>query len=137
MWTLHDPIYYPIVSWWEYDFRYRDDVKVSVGTLVKEEREKSNVMEGRITDIRRKAACLALFEELEIGEEVEVVTKEHEVPSTFKLKIMSKRETSIGRPFHYGARFILSNDSERSEYERFLDFWKNERRDKIKQKFQE
>lgn len=30
MYILSSPIYYPRVSWWEYDFRYRDDLKIKV-----------------------------------------------------------------------------------------------------------
>ena len=30
MYTLSSPIYYPMVKWWIYDFRYRNDVKILV-----------------------------------------------------------------------------------------------------------
>ena len=42
--SLWSPIFYPIVSWWEYDFRYRDDLKVKV-------KLNNKVFDGRLTAV--------------------------------------------------------------------------------------
>lgn len=130
MWTLHDPIYYPIVSWWEYDFRYRDDVRVKVSTSEQKE------LDGRLTDIRRQAGCLSLFESLRVGDELELTSIDGLSFRKFIVRIMSKRETSFGRPLNYGVKFVLGDSQERLDFDKFCDFWKNERKDKIRQKFQ-
>jgi ribosomal protein S1 len=65
MYFLSSPIYYPRVSWWEYDFRYRDDLKIEVKSF-------EDVIDARLTDLRRQAGCVAIFEELKIGQEIKV-----------------------------------------------------------------
>ena len=127
-WVLHDPIYYPIVSWWEYDFRYRDDIKVEV-------KHDEKTYEGRLTDLRRKSGCLSLFEEVEVGEELEVNPVDGHSLSSFKLKVMSKRETSVGRPFNYGVKFVFNSNTDKQEFQSLYHFWKNERKVKLQQKF--
>lgn len=131
MWALHDPIYYPIVSWWEYDFRYRDDVKVRAKL------DGNKEVEGRLTDIRRKAGCLSLFEEVAVGDEIEVTSIDGLSLRSFRVKVMSRREISFGRPLNYGVKFLLDDAGEREDFDKFYDFWKNERKDKIRLKFQE
>lgn len=130
MYILHTPIYYPIFNWWEYDFRYRDDIKVEVKT------QGGDIFQGRLSDLRRSAGCLALFKELEVADELEVKSIDGEGFDFFNLKIMSKRETSVGRPFNYGVSFILKTDQERQKYKDFIDYWNNERKNKMRMKFQ-
>lgn len=129
MWILYNPIYYPIVSWWEYDFRYRDDVKV----MVKLPNEKE--VEGRLTDIRKEAACLCLFDDVRVGEEVLITSIDGLSLRKFRLKIMSKRQTLFGRPLDYGGKFLLGDSDERKDFNQFYDFWKNDRKDKMRLKF--
>jgi len=110
---MFTPVYYPIVSWWEYDFRFRDEVRA---TIIKAERE----IEGRLSDLRRKAACLQSFEELNVGEQLKLALP-HE--RSFEVEIMSKRRPSLGRPTVYGVRFLLNHENE-SEYHLFCEEWK-------------
>ena len=58
MYTLSSPIYYPMVKWWIYDFRYRNDVKIFVYQFSDTRKEKK--INGRLTDVRRGAGCIAL-----------------------------------------------------------------------------
>lgn len=122
LWT---PIYYPIMSWWEYDFRYRNDLKVKA--IIDTEK-----IEGRLTDLRKGAGCVSLFKELKVGEYVHV---ELEDGKSFKVEIMSKRYYSLGRPLSYGVRFDLNEESEREEFQLFSTFWRNNRKKKRKEKF--
>ncbi len=62
MYKLYGPIYYPLVNWWEYDFRFRSDVKVLVSL------PDQAMVEGRLTDLRRKAGCVVLFDEMHVGD---------------------------------------------------------------------
>lgn len=122
LWT---PIYYPIMSWWEYDFRYRNDLKVKAIVDAQE-------IEGRLTDLRKGAGCVSLFKDLKVGEYVHVELKDGK---SFKVEIMSKRYYSLGRPLSYGVRFELIEESERDEFRKFSKFWRNNRKKKRKEKF--
>lgn len=127
---LSSPIYYPRISWWEYDFRYRDDVKIKVAV------QEHKGIEGRLTDVRRGAGCVALFEELDIGTIVEVDIDLEEIDVELKGEVMSKRQYSVGRPWRYGVRFILDDQSEEA-YEKFSHFWKKHKHSKMVSKFGE
>ncbi len=117
------PVYYPIVSWWEYDFRFRDEVKAQV---LKGE----SSFEGRLSDLRRKAACLQCFDELNVGE-ILTLTLPHE--RSFEVEVMSKRRPSLGRPTIYGVRFILTSDNS-GAYELFCREWRSDKIEKRKMK---
>ena len=122
LWT---PIFYPMISWWEYDFRYRNDLKVKAIVDAQE-------IEGRLTDLRKGAGCISLFKELKVGEYVHI---ELEDGKSFKVEIMSKRYYSLGRPLSYGVRFELVEESEKQEFRLFSKFWRNSRKQKRKEKF--
>ena len=65
-----------------------------------------NSFEGRITDIRRNAACLTAFEKLPIGAKVVIRIAENENNAlTIEGKVVSTRETSLGRGFHVWSKF--------------------------------
>lgn len=128
MYSLFSPLYYPIVSWWEYDFRYRDDVKV----LVYHDDEK---VEGRLIDVRRGAGGICLFNDIPVGEKIVVETIESAKFFRIPGIIFSRRQYSIGRPKVYGIRFALENDADRNDFRNFCDNWNSDRRRRKKQKF--
>lgn len=123
LWT---PIYYPIVSWWEYDFRYRHDVKIKIIFA-------GETSEGRLNDIRRGAGCVVAFKNIGIGEPLQVELEEGKV---FKVEIMSKRYYSLGRPLSYGVRFDLTEETDRINYDNYCLKWKRERKRKRMAKFE-
>lgn len=120
---MFTPVYYPIVSWWEYDFRFRDEVKAQI-------LKGSSSFEGRLSDLRRKAACLQSFEELNVGEQFTLMLP-HE--RSFEVEVMSKRRPSLGRPTIYGVRFILTGDNTHA-YELFCEEWRLDKMEKRKMK---
>lgn len=128
LWT---PIFYPIVSWWEYDFRYRDDLKVQVHW-------NDEKFEGRLTDLRRNAGCVASFKDLKLGEKIQIHPFQDFDKVAFDAEIMSKRKYSIGRPFNYGVKFSVYDMKDATAermYKNFCSFWKDERKNKLKKKF--
>lgn len=125
---LLSPIYYPRVSWWEYDFRYRDDLKVKF-----KYQEKKH--EARLTDLRRNAGCLSSFEEIVVGDKVEISASNGVREFNFYVEIMSKRRYSIGRPSSHGVRFIFNDDYPESEHDEFHNYWVNEKVFKKKTRF--
>ncbi|MDO9183979.1 MAG: hypothetical protein Q7U04_16300 [Bacteriovorax sp.] len=128
MYILSSPIYYPRVSWWEYDFRYRDDLKITVKVLEAE-------YVARLTDLRRLAGCVALFEELKLGDEIILHTKVDDVSVTLRGQIMSKRRDLIGRPLIYGVQFKFDSRSNKKRYIQLFRLWKKDKHSKRKLKF--
>ena len=121
MYFLFSPIYYPLVRWWEYDFRFRDDFKIKV--LV----DKQN-LEGRLTDLRWGAGCIALFRKYEKGTFIIVRLDDFPQMDAIKAEIVSRRQYSLGRPYTYGVRFALSSPINRKNYQNLVKYWKSRRR---------
>lgn len=128
MYMLYSPIYYPRVSWWEYDFRYKDDLKIKVNYL-------EHIYEARLTDLRRQAGCVALFEELKLGDEVIINATSGEDINILRGIVMSKRKDIIGRPIIYGVGFKFDNRRNKRRYQNLVKMWKKEKNNKMKMKF--
>ena len=128
MYILSSPIYYPRVSWWEYDFRYRDDLKILIN-------HNDQDFEARLTDLRRYAGCVALFEELKLGEEIMINAKVVDVSVKLKGQVMSKRRDLIGRPLIYGVKFKFDSRSNKKRYVQMVKIWKKQKNNKMKLKF--
>ncbi len=129
MYIISSPIFYPRVRWWEYDFRYRGDLHVNVDT------DDRNIR-GRLSDLRRGAGCLILFESLPINHTLEI--KADSVSEEIKLKatIVSKREYSLGRGFKYGIRFIFKDKEAGKVFQHFSHFWRINNKAKLEAKFE-
>ena len=128
MYILSSPIYYPRVSWWEYDFRYRDDLKIFIT-------QNDQDVEARLTDLRRYAGCVALFDELKLGEEITINAKVDDVSVRLKGQVMSKRRDLIGRPLIYGVKFKFDSRSNKKRYVQMVKLWKIQKNTKMKLKF--
>lgn len=128
MYLLSSPIYYPRVSWWEYDFRYRDDLKISVKVHEAE-------YDARLTDLRRYAGCVALFEEVKLGDDIMINAKVDDVSLNLRGTVMSKRKDLIGRPLIYGVQLKFDSRSNKKRYVQLVRLWKKEKNNKRKLKF--
>ena len=116
IYLVSSPIYYPWFNWWEYDFRYRNDLKAYVTF--------QNIShEARVTDIRRNAACITLFEKLPIGSTVIVSMQENKNTLNIEGKVISVRVTTLGRGFTYGVSFMWENDLTREYYGQMKKSW--------------
>lgn len=124
---LYSPLYYPIVNWWEYDFRFRNDLIASVDF-------ENKPFEARLIDLRKDAAGLLAFKDFEIGVDISIKA-ECEVDTSFRAKIITKKRNIIGRPFIYGVKFYIENDEVRLEYRKLQNFWNSERKNKQQQRF--
>lgn len=127
---MSSPLFYPRVQWWEYDFRYRGDLKSII--KIQEKSYKS-----RITDLRRGAACVESFENIALNEEVLIEYNNHD--SHFELcgVVKTSKEIIQGRPIRYGVEFYLRNDKEKENYNGLLNVWNNTNRLKIRRKFED
>lgn len=129
MYFLYSPIFYPNVSWWEYDFRYRNDINTMV--KVNDEDEK----EGRLIDLRRGHGGLSFFGQLEVGDKIVLKPEYNELDKEFRVEVMSKRQHSIGRPYTYGLKFHFDSSEEQKDFVKFQKFWQFERKHKKLSKF--
>ncbi len=127
MYMLSSPIYYPRVSWWEYDFRYRDDLKILIKAQDKE-------IDARLTDLRRQAGCVAIFEELKLGTEIQIIAKVENTSVILRGLVTSKRRELLGRPIIYGLQFKFDSRSNKKRYEQLEKLWKSDRKFKRKLK---
>ena len=130
VYILSSPLYFPRINWWEYDFRYRNDVKITV-------KNQDDEYEGRLSDIRRGAGCVALFQQLKIGTTCFIKVKDDNEKDSFRfeVEVMSKRSYSVGRGYNYGVRLVLSTQDEKNAYNDFLKEWNQDRKFKKKLKF--
>jgi hypothetical protein len=117
MYQLSSPIYYPRFNWWEYDFRYRDDLKIKV-------KNEESEHDARLTDLRRHAGCVALFEEINIGKEIVVSAKIENESVNLRGIVMSKRRELLGRPYIYGIQFKFDSKTNKKRYSHLMKLWK-------------
>ena len=121
MYFLFSPIYYPMIRWWEYDFRFRDDLKIKILMDGKE-------MEGRLTDLRRGAGCVALFDKYNHGTLLTIELEEFSGIKPIKAEIVSRRQYSLGRPYTYGVRVFFHSPKEKENYNDLVKYWRIRRR---------
>ncbi len=125
---ISSPLYFPRVNWWEYDFRFRADIKCWAEIDGKQVR-------GRLSDLRRGAACLELFDHMSIGNQVQINIEILNQNFTLFAEVRSKRETIIGRSIIYGVKFV-NNDLEQKQRLKFLtNYWRESKKIKIRNKF--
>lgn len=122
------PVYYPRVNWWEYDFRFRADIRCWVEYDGKQFR-------GRLSDLRREAACLELFTSIGVDQTVQINLEILNQNFVLNAEIKSRRETIAGRALIYGIKFV-NTDLEQSQRLKLLtNYWKESKRLKIRSKF--
>jgi hypothetical protein len=126
MYELSSPIYYPRFNWWEYDFRYRDDLKI----LVKPINQNDDEYKARLTDLRRYAGCVALFEELKPGEEILISVDINGESVKLRAIVMSKRRELLGRPYIYGIKFKFDSRTNKKRYTQLKLIWNKEKASK-------
>ncbi len=127
---MNSPIYFPMVRWWEYDFRYRHELKIMA---VYNEKK----MVGRLTDLRRMAGCVVLFDELSVGDTLNLYLENDNLDekNCYRVEIVSKRQYSIGRGYLYGIRFIFQTRDEKKILKTLFKEWRKESSLKNKMKF--
>lgn len=125
---ISSPLYYPRVHWWEYDFRFRADIRCTVEV-------DGHQYKGRLSDLRRGAACLELFHHAAVGQPIQINLEILNQNFTLHADVRSKREPIIGRSIVYGVKF-LNSDLEQKQRLKFLtNYWKESKKIKIRNKF--
>ena len=122
---MSSPLYYPRVSWWEYDFRYRGELK-GKGHF-------SGVdFNLRLSDLRRNCASIIVFEPLPLGGDISIDILFGD--KCYKLKgiIKTLREVIPGRPITYGVVLDEGFGEEKSELRKL---WHKKKKANLRQKF--
>ncbi len=116
---LSSPLFYPRVRWWKYDSRFKEELKISIKIGAKE-------FDGRLTDLRRRAGAIILFEELSLGQRGQLLIFLEGCDFTFNFEVHSKKEYLKGRGVTYGISFILKSSQQVNDYELIKDTWHND-----------
>jgi hypothetical protein len=125
---ISSPLYYPRFHWWEYDFRFRADIRCWVEMEGKQYR-------GRLSDMRRGAACLELFNQISIGQPMQVSVEILNQNFMLMAEIRSKREPIIGRTIIYGIKFINSDLEQQQRLKFLTNYWNETKKIKVRNKF--
>lgn len=125
---ISSPLYYPRFHWWEYDFRYRTDLKCQVDA------EGLHSI-GRISDMRRGAACVELFKSMTVGQRIQISLEILNQSYTLFAEVRSKREPIIGRSTIYGVKFISTDLEQRQRLKFITNYWNESKKIKIRNKF--
>ena len=128
--AMNTPLYYPRVHWWEYDFRYKGDLKVFVPI------EGTNV-EGRLFDLRKEAGCITLFQKIKIGEKKLINLNFSDTDYSFRIEVVTAKNNSIGRGYIHGVKFLLTNEQEKNKFKLLANSWQKLVKEKIREKFNE
>ncbi len=129
MYQMSSPIFYPRVQWWEYDFRYRGDIKIKV---LRNE-EESNA---RMSDFFYDVGCIESFKDFKIGETIDVVFKYESYHLNLKSTVKTIRKIIPGRPIRYGVKFSLPDEQTKHDLKMMRKLWVNYKNVKFREKFQ-
>jgi hypothetical protein len=125
---VSSPLYFPRVHWWEYDFRFRADIRCWV------EIDNQQYM-GRLSDLRRGAACLELFQHTTVGNPVLIHLEVLNQNFTLHAEVRSKREPIIGRSIIYGIKFVNFDLEQKQRLKLLTNYWRESKKIKIRNKF--
>jgi hypothetical protein len=125
---ISSPLYYPRVHWWEYDFRFRADIRCFVEIDDQQFR-------GRLSDLRRGAACLELFQNIHVGHPIQINLEILNQNFTLFAEVRSRRETIVGRSIIYGLKFVNSDLEQRQRLRLLTNYWNESKKIKIRNKF--
>jgi hypothetical protein len=125
---ISSPLYYPRFHWWEYDFRFRADIRCYVEINGQQSR-------GRLSDLRRGAACLELFTQAQVGDQVLISVDLLNQTFSLYCEIRSKREPILGRSVIYGIKFIITDLEQKQRLKFLTNYWNESKKIKIRNKF--
>lgn len=125
---VSSPLYYPRVHWWEYDFRFRADIRCWADI-------DGHQYRGRLSDLRRGAACLELFHHMPINHQVQINLEVLNQNFTLFAEARSKREPIIGRSIIYGIKFVNNDLEQKQRLKLLTNYWRESKKIKIRNKF--
>jgi hypothetical protein len=128
--VMSSPLFFPRVQWWEYDFRYRGDLKSLI-------RLDDKIFEARLTDLRRNLACVEAFDYIPLGSEIKLETEFEDKIYVLKATVKTSKEIIQGRPIRYGIKFSFDEDNSKEVFKNLLHLWDKNKKVKLRNKFSE
>ncbi|MFT6631594.1 MAG: hypothetical protein ACJAS4_001545 [Bacteriovoracaceae bacterium] len=125
---LSSPLYFPRIQWWEYDFRYRGELKA---TAILNDEES----EIRVADVRRESMSLLSFSQIRLGQEIKIDIPFGEKVFEVTGKLKTAREDIPGRPIRYGVKLDVEKDTERKNYLELRKVWNMKKNANFRRKF--
>lgn len=125
---MSSPLYYPRIQWWEYDFRFSGELKVTV-------RVEDGEFEARLADLRRNAFSILSFENFPIDSSVEVEVPYGEKIYTISGTIKTTREIIPGRPIQYGVILDERTEFQKQSIADLKKIWKLHNTANLRRKF--
>ncbi len=127
-WQISSPLYYPMVQWWEYDARFRPDIRISVEMGEDNQR-------ARLTDLRRGAGCVVMFHSVPVGTWFNVTTDVMAQRFGMRAQVVSRKEPILGRGYIYGVRFDTEDLEQRQRLKLLSNYWNESKKLKTRNKF--
>jgi hypothetical protein len=128
LYVMSSPLFFPRVQWWEYDFRYRGDLK----SIIKFDGKQIN---SRLTDLRRNSACVEGFDFIQLEKDISLEIEFEEKNYVLNGKLKTIRNIVPGRPFRYGIKFDFEKEESKRCYQELLNIWKKNKQVKLRSKF--
>lgn len=128
--VMSSPLFYPRVQWWEYDFRYRGDLKTII-------RDHYDSYEGRVTDLRRGCGCIEAFRYIQPENTVNLEISIQDKVYILQAIVKTTKQVTPGRPLRYGIKFNLADDNIKSTYLEIKKIWDENKKAKLRNKFLE
>lgn len=122
--TMSSPLYYSRVQWWEYDYKYRADLKIKLNI------DNQNYP-ARLSDLRRSEASVEAFEVFKIDTKGKIILKYDETVYELEFVIKSFKSIINGRPNRYGVKFKKNNKS----FSAIKKIWAKNKSVKLRSKF--
>jgi len=134
---MSTPMYYPIFNWWEYDFRFRSDLKATF-YLTNNNPQQNYREQGsdcRLSDLRRGAGCLTSFMEFQIPSSgfLSCLVDDRLIEINVALTTIS--DAIPGRGNSYGIKFIVNNKEDKVTLSYLMDHWREEVNRKTEERF--
>ena len=128
MYIMSQPLFYPRVQWWEYDFRYRGDLKIFI-------RLAGKTIEARITDFRREAGSIESFENFLLGDLLKIELNHDNKQLSIAAQVRTIKVYIPGRPIRYGVKFIFDQNFSRKNFKELKNAWDLYKNVKLREKF--
>ena len=100
--SFFNPIFYPVINWYQYDFRFRHDVPFFLCLI-------NGCFESRLMDLKSGDGSFHSFEELELNQEIKMVYRFKDNQIILNASVLSIRQNTLGRGFYYGVKFDNSD----------------------------
>lgn len=126
---MASPIFFPRIQWWEYDFRFRGDLKAEFFY-------EGQMYPARLSDLRRQSGCMESFEDLNLDDKIKLIIKCYEFDIGLDIIIKTMSTTVVGRPKRYGF-YVIMEDENIKQYQKLKNFWELNKKVRMRSKFKD